>query len=231
MRILAIGAHPDDIEIGIFGTLAKHSRMGDEIILCDLTRGEMGSNGSIEERAEEANAAAKLIEAKRYCLNLPDRGLRLEKDQLYAIVELIRKTKPDYLLYPYHTDYHPDHETAALLVKEAIHTSGLRHYVTPGYEPHRPAKSAQYFINDIAAFNLLVDISDTMATKIEALKCHESQFVLKSGMTATYLNNGFIEKVSIRNAYLGSVLSHCAYAEALYLKEVPLVDALTGKIT
>lgn len=230
MKILAIGAHPDDIEIGIFGTLAKQSQLGDEVYLCDLTRGEMGSNGSVEERQQEGQKAASLIKAKRYCLNLPDRGLRLEKEQLYAIVEHIRKIRPDYILYPYHTDYHPDHEATALLVKEAIHSSGLKHYITPGLEPHRPARSAQYFINDIGAFNMLVDISDTMETKLEALKCHESQFVMKSGMTATYLNNGFIEKVSIRNAYLGSVLSHCKFAEALYLKEVPLVDSLQGKI-
>lgn len=230
MKILAIGAHPDDIEIGIFGTLARHHELGDEILLCDLTQGEMGSNGTIKERQEEAQAAAQLINAKRVCLQLPDRGISVNREQIEKVVRLIREEKPDYILYPYHIDYHPDHEATAQLVREAIHSSGLKQFYTGGQQPHRPSRSAQYFINDIGTYNLLIDISEVMDLKIEALMCHKSQFLRSEGSTATYLNNGFIEKVKTRNAYLGSVLSHCNFAEALYLKEIPLVDSLLGNL-
>lgn len=230
MKILAIGAHPDDLEIGIFGTLAKHSALGDEIVLCDLTQGEMGSNGTVYERYLEAEAAAKLIDARRVCLKLPDRGIRVEQEQILKVVSLIRKERPDYILYPYYEDYHPDHEATSHLVKEAIHSSGLKHYNTDGLQSHRPSKSAQYFINDIKAYNLLIDISDYMDLKVQALRCHKSQFLRTEDATATYLNNGFIEKVQTRNAYLGSVMSHCNFAEALFLKETPLLDSLVGRL-
>lgn len=230
MKILVIGAHPDDLEIGIFGTLAKHSALGDEIVLCDLTQGEMGSNGTVHERFLEAKVAAELIKAKRVCLKLPDRGIRVEEGQIFKLVQLIREEKPDYILYPFYEDYHPDHEATSHLVKEAIHSSGLKHYITDGLESHRPSKSAQYFINDIGPYNLLIDISEYMDLKIQALKCHKSQFLRTEGTTATYLNNGFIEKVRTRNAYLGSVMSHCNFAEALLLKETPLLDSLVGRL-
>lgn len=230
MKILTFGAHPDDIEIGIFGTLAKHYLNGDEIILCDLTQGEMGSNGSVEERNAEAQKAAKLINANRINLKLPDRGLRLIDEHIYKIVETIRREKPDYILYPYHTDYHPDHEMASRLIKEAIHSSGLKHYHTDNLEKHRPLQSAQYFINDLGDFNLLVDISEVMPIKIEALQAHQSQFVQDANSVVTYLNSGFIEKVKIRNAYLGSVEANCSYAEALKLDKKPVVDLLMGSL-
>lgn len=222
--IMAFGAHPDDVEIGIFGTLAKHVLMGDKVIIVDLTRGEMGSNGTVEIRKDEAQKAAHLIGATRVNLELPDRGLNLSHEQVSKIVETIRFYKADAMLYPYFKDYHPDHEMASRLIKEAWHFSGLPKYMTQS-APHRPKKMAMYYINDIENPNYYIDISAVHETKYKALEQHESQFMNQKGSRQTYLNDGFIEKIRIRDRYHGN-LTGCDYAECIHLLRPPLGDNL-----
>lgn len=228
-EIMAIGIHPDDVEIGIFGTLAKSSSLGKKIIIVDLTAGEMGSNGTVEIRKKESQNAAKLIQVERICLGLPDRNINGNQDQMSLMVDCIRQYKPEWILYPYHKDYHPDHENGSRLVKEAIHSAGLINYKTSISEVHRPKKTAMYYINDVESPNLFVDISEVIGLKKQALEAHASQFTKSDDSKDTYLNNGFIDKVINRDAYFGMV-SKVGYAEPLFLIVPPVVDYLGGSL-
>lgn len=227
--MVAFGVHPDDLEIGIFGTLAKEIRLGKKVLLVDLTAGEMGSNGTKEIREKEASEAAKLIGADRTCLNLPDRGIRCTDFQISKVVEVIRQSQPKWILYPYYSDYHPDHERGSQLIRESILSSGLIHFKTGVLEPHRPGKTAMYYINDVKEYNMLVDISDFIALKKEALLKHSSQFERNIDSRETYLNNNFVEKVINRDAYFGT-LCHRPYVEPLKLITPPVVDSLDGAL-
>jgi bacillithiol biosynthesis deacetylase BshB1 len=229
--VLAFGVHPDDLEIGIFGTLVKSIREGKRVLLIDLTQGEMGSNGNSEIREREAQEAAKLIGADRICLKIPDRGIRVEKDQLDLVVGCLRKFQPNWVLYPYYKDYHPDHENGSRLIREAILSSGLNNYQIIGQseEAYRPKQQALYYINEVENQNLYVDISDVIELKRQALEKHESQFMKKEGSHDTYLNNGFVDQLIARDAYMG-MRCKVHYAEAIHLITPPVVTSLGGQL-
>ena len=227
--ILAFGVHPDDLEIGIFGTLAKSIQKNMRVLLVDLTQGEMGSNGDPKVRHEEANRAAEIIGADRICLKLPDRGVRLCPEQMELIIRCIREYRPQWVLYPYYKDYHPDHEHGSRLIREAIHSSGLIKYVTDHQKPHRPVNQAMYYINDVIAPNLYIDISDVIELKQRALSMHASQFKKELTSNATYLNNGFTDQLLSRDAYMGMICKQ-KYAEALQLITPPVADSLGGNL-
>src|SRR5687767_15440811 len=111
--LLAFGPHPDDLEIGLGGTLAKHAALGQSVGLCDLTRGEMASNGSPEERVKEAEDARKVLGAAwRENLAIPDRAIGKDVDHVRRAVELIRQSRPRAVALPYWHDRHPDHLAA-----------------------------------------------------------------------------------------------------------------------
>src|SRR6476619_6395714 len=123
--LLVFGPHPDDIEIGIGGTVAKHTAGGVRVGLCDLTAGEMGSNGTVEGRLAEADAAAKLLGVSwRVNLGLPDRGLHSTADHVKLIASLVRRTRPRTVALPYWSDRHPDHVAASALANEAVFSAG-----------------------------------------------------------------------------------------------------------
>src|SRR5215218_1124056 len=112
--LLAIGPHPDDIEIGIGGIVAKHAALGLRVGLCDLTAGEMGSNGTVEERLAEAEAARAVLGAHwRINLRLPDRAIGSQAAHGVAIASLVRRAKPKVVALPYWSDRHPDHVTSS----------------------------------------------------------------------------------------------------------------------
>ena len=99
--ILAFGAHADDVEIGMGGTIAKYAQMGKKIVICDLTKAEMSSNGTVERRKEEANKAADIIGAEANSLDLPDRGLYMKDEYINQIITIIRTYKPTLVFAPY----------------------------------------------------------------------------------------------------------------------------------
>src|SRR5688572_4491810 len=158
--LLAIGPHPDDIEIGIGGIVAKHAALGHRIGLCDLTAGEMGSNGTIEERMAEADAAAGVLGALwRVNLRLPDRAIGSAPDHLARVASLVRRARPRAVAVPYWSDRHPDHVAASQLLTEAIFSAGLRRFAAEG-EAWRPESVAYYFINDHVPPSYAVDVSE-----------------------------------------------------------------------
>lgn len=187
--LLAIGPHPDDVELGMGGTLALHAAAGHRTAIIDLTRGEMGSNGTPEGRVAEGEAAARILGCQwRQNLALPDRGLdHRDPDQLRRVVEAIRAHRPRVLAINWGVDRHPDHRAGCQLVEEAVFTAGLRRYET-GHLPFRPVRVLYYFINDEAEPSFYVDITKVRAKKIESLFAHTSQFAREVGEVETRLN-------------------------------------------
>lgn len=174
--LLAFGPHPDDIEIGIGGTVAKHAALGHAVGLCDLTAGEMGSNGTPEERLAEAEGARRALGAAwRTNLRLPDRGIGSDRSHIRLAAELVRQARPRVVALPYWSDRHPDHVAASNLLTEAVFSAALRRFPIAG-EAWRPESVCYYFINDSAPPSFVVDVSEHYETKRRALACHASQF-------------------------------------------------------
>src|SRR5262245_42053713 len=174
--LLAFGPHPDDIEIGIGGIVAKHAALGFRVGLCDLTAGEMGSNGTVEERLAEAEAARAVLGAAwRMNLRPPDRAIGSDAGHTQAVASFIRRAKPKVIAIPYWTDRHPDHVASSHLLTEGVFNAGLRRYPAEG-DAWRPESVCYYFINDAATPSFIVDVSDQYDTKRRALACHVSQF-------------------------------------------------------
>lgn len=216
LDILAFGAHPDDVEIGIGGTIAVHTAKGYRCGIVDLSKGERASHGTPEERALEGKEAARVLGAEvRECANLPDAFIKNDGDSREKVIRLIRKYRPKIVLCPYFDDSHPDHINASLLVKEACHLSGLGNYPTGG-TAYRPTQLFYYFLGKTAEPTLLVDISSQVDIKWNAISCHQSQFSLPSDIRAETLVNSplFIQYLKSRDQFFGSLI-RVPYAEGL----------------
>jgi N-acetylglucosamine malate deacetylase 1 len=205
LDILVFGAHADDAEIGMAGTIAKHTAAGLKVGLCDLTAAEMSSNGTVERRKQEAQQAAEVLGASvRTNLGLPDRGLYMSEEHLAVVTAEIRKFAPAIVFAPYWEDRHPDHIACSKLVEEAVFNSKLRKYM-----PDKPAIPAPllyfYFINDLGRTDLIVDVTQQYGLKEQALSCYRSQFEKTPGedVVSTPLNEGYIERVRSRDMLLG----------------------------
>ena len=220
--LLAFGPHPDDIEIGMGGTLARHVSEGFRVGLCDLTAGEMGSNGTVEERLAEGTAACRVLGADwRVNLRLPDRALG-QPDHVRAIARLIRQARPVAVAIPYGVDRHPDHVAAHRLLTEAVFNAGLRRYDADG-EAWRPEWVCWYFINDGAPASFVVDVSAHYEVKRQALACYVSQFTpAGSSAAATRLTAPtFRQLIESRDAQFGAVAG-VAFAEGFVVRDPPL---------
>ena len=179
LDILAFGAHPDDIEISCAGTLISEARKGKKIGLVDLTRGEMGTRGTVEIRDQEAIDAAKIIGAVvRENLGLPDTRFVNDDETKAKVIGLIRKYQPEIVITNAPHDRHPDHGRAATLVVESCFLAGLQKWQMPGIpaNPWRPKCVYQYMQFYQNPFDFVYDISDTMEEKLESIRAHRSQF-------------------------------------------------------
>jgi bacillithiol biosynthesis deacetylase BshB1 len=224
LDLLAFGPHPDDLEIGLGGTIAKHASLGHVVGLCDLTRGEMSSNGTPEERVKEAdNARTVLGAAWRENLALPDRAIGSSPDHLRKVVELIRRARPRAIAVPYWRDRHPDHESSAALLRDAIFNAKLKRYNAAG-DPFQPEWVCHYFINDAGPASFVVDVSAHYDTKREALACYASQFSRATESAETRLNSpSFSQLIESRDAQFGALVG-VRFAEGIVVNE-PIVRA------
>ncbi|KQX68726.1 MULTISPECIES: bacillithiol biosynthesis deacetylase BshB1 [unclassified Paenibacillus] len=221
LDILIFGAHADDAEIGMGATIAKHTKSGLKVGLCDLTYAEMSSNGTVETRIEEAEQAASILGVKvRTNLGLPDRGLFATQANIERITQEIRKFKPRIVFAPYWQDRHPDHVACSGLVQEAVFNAKLRKYL-PDSEPVNVEQMYFYFINDVYEADLMVDVTDCYDEKIAALSAYRSQFISGQGSVATPLNQGYIERVEARDRLFGQKRL-LTYAEG-FVSKLPLV--------
>jgi len=218
--LVVFGPHPDDIEIGAGGTIARHAANGFRVGLCDLTAGELGTNGTVEQRLAEAEAArVELGAVWRENLRWPDRQIGKHAAQMDDAVAFIRRTQPRAIAIPYWSDRHPDHGAASALLTEAAFNSGLRRYRAAG-EAWKPEWICYYFINDAAAPSFVVDVSQFYDRKRRALDCHATQFRRSGDAQAeTRLNAPtFRQLIESRDAQFGA-LAGVAWAEGFVVRE------------
>jgi N-acetylglucosamine malate deacetylase 1 len=228
--LLVFGPHPDDLEIGLGGTIARHVAIGLTVGLCDLTAGEMGSNGTVDDRLAEAEAARVALGAAwRENLRWPDRRIGKDPVHLEQAVAFIRRHRPRTVAVPYWSDRHPDHVAASEVLTEAVFNSGLRRYAAEG-AAWKPNWICYYFINDSAPPSFVIDVSDCYQRKREALDCHTSQFQSATpGATATRLNTPlFRQLIESRDAQFGA-LAGVRWAEGIVVRE-PILRASLVKV-
>jgi N-acetylglucosamine malate deacetylase 1 len=223
--LLVFGPHPDDIEIGLGGTVARHAATGLTVGLCDLTAGELGSNGTPEERRREADQAARVLGAIwRENLGWPDGGIENTPTLVRSAVEFIRRHQPRTIAVPYWRDRHPDHVAASRVLTGAVFKSGLRRYET-GTAAWRPEWICYYFINDGAPPSFVIDVSEYYERKREALACFRSQFAPTGGSAVdTRLTaSTFRQLIESRDAQFGAQAG-VAFAEGIVVRD-PIVRA------
>lgn len=224
--LLVFGPHPDDIEIGLGGTVVRHVALGLRVGLCDLTAGEMGSNGTVEERLAEAEAACAVLGAAwRINLRWPDRDIGGDA-QIRSAVTLIRRARPRTIVIPYWSDRHPDHVAASRVLAEAVFNSGLRRY-EPSTAPWKPERVCYYFINDSAPPSFVIDVSGVYERKRRALACYTSQFrPAKGDAVETRLTSPrFTQLIESRDAQFGA-LTGVDFAEGFVLRDPLLLPTL-----
>lgn len=220
LDLLVFGPHPDDIEIGIGGTVAQHAARGLRVGLCDLTAGEMGSNGTPEERLVEAEAGRVVLGAAwRLNLGWRDRSIGKDPAHLEEAIAFIRRHRPRTVAMPHWADRHPDHVAAGDVLTEAVFSAGLRRYPAEG-EAWRPDWICYYFINDAVPPSFVVDVSEHYDRKRAALDCHASQFGRNQpAATDTRLNTPiFRQLIESRDAQFGA-LAGVEWAEGFVVRE------------
>jgi N-acetylglucosamine malate deacetylase 1 len=227
MDLLVFGPHPDDIEIGLGGTVARHVAEGHQVALCDLTRGELSSNGTVEEREAEAGRAARALGVEcRENLGWPDGGIAATPELVRSAVDAIRRHRPRTVAIPYWEDRHPDHAAASQVLRVAAFRSGLRRFATE-IDPWRPDWVCYYFINDGAPPSFVVDVSAHYQRKRDALACYASQFTptgdaaVQTRLTAAT----FRQLIESRDAQFGA-LAGVAFAEGLVVREPVVREGL-----
>jgi bacillithiol biosynthesis deacetylase BshB1 len=218
--LLVFGPHPDDIEIGVGGTVARHAAAGHRVGLCDLTEGELSSNGTVEERRLEAAEATRVLGAAwRENLAWPDGEIAPTPTLVRSAVDFIRRHRPRTIAIPYWDDRHPDHAAASHVLRLAAFKSGLRRYATDA-DPWRPDWVCYYFINDSTAASFVVDVSEHYQRKRDALDCYRSQFApARADAVPTRLTAAtFRQLIESRDAQFGA-LAGVAFAEGIVVRE------------
>ena len=207
VELLVFGPHPDDLEIGLGGSIAKHMARGHRVGLCDLTRGELGTNGTPEQRLEESEAARAVLGATwRENLRLPDGDIGGDPSHMRAIVDLIRRARPRTIAVPYGRDRHPDHVAASRLLTRAAFLSGLTRYAATG-ENGAPT-GCSITSSALGAAVVCRRRVGAVETKRAALACHRSQFAPSSiGATATRINTANFQRlIESRDAQFGALI-------------------------
>ena len=214
LDVLAIAAHPDDVELSCSATVAKLVAQGKKVGILDLTQGELGTRGSKEIRAKEAEASAKILGiSMRTNLKIPDGGIEVNQKNIQKIIQIIRHYTPAVLLFPHWLERHPDHEHAHHLCRDAWFYSGLEKIPTRwlgiSQKPYRPAKYFHYMQKYEFEPSFIVDVSDAYQKKKASLITFESQFYNpKSKERETLLSSKlFLESIYARDRHYGSLIN------------------------
>lgn len=236
LDILAIGVHPDDIELSCSGTLVKHIAMGKTVGLLDLTQGELGTRGNAEIRKQEADAAFKLMQAAcRDNLNLKDGAIENNYEHQQVLIAHLRHYRPDIVLCNAPEDRHPDHGRAAALVADACFYSGLpkRTSQRQGFAQTawRP-KAVYHYVQDIFLKpDFVIDVTDFIEQKRALIQCYKSQFYNpNSTEPETPISSPFfLQSIESKMALYGRAIG-VAYAEGFITRRYPGVNTLSDLI-
>jgi len=224
LDILAIAAHPDDIEITCGGFMIKMAKLGRITGALDLAAGEMGTFGDHNDRAAEAAAAGEIMGlAYRHNLGLPDSAVEVTQANKLKIAGVIRRTQPELVVIPHWEQRHPDHAACSRLAFDACFLAGLKKLEVDG-EPFRPRKIiyASYFRNKDHSF--LVDISEWFEAKCRAVAAYQSQFAEEVATKRIFMPGVDVyDMMRVRAAALGQQVG-VQFAEAFTLKEPILYD-------
>ena len=227
LDVLAIAAHPDDVELSVGGALIKLARRGYKTGALDLTRGESGTRGTPEIRAAEAERAAQLLGLSvRENLDLGDARLWANEETRVKLVWALRRLRPRVVFTQFWEDPHPDHAHASQLVREACHVSGLAKYdLESGQERWRPSRVAYFLFPRTVAPSFIVDISETSDRKWEAILAHASQFFNPQATEpeSRVSARAFLSEIEARDRYFGALIG-VERGEAFFVREALNVD-------
>jgi bacillithiol biosynthesis deacetylase BshB1 len=228
LDLLAIAAHPDDAELTCGGTLIKAARQGYRVGVLDVTAGEMGTRGSVETRRGEAERAASVMGlALRENLGLPDAGVVNTPETRLVLGRALRRLTPAIVIAPAPPPYgrHPDHRATSELIRDACFVAGLRN-ADLSLPPHRPRKVIHCltYREDYVKPTFVVDVSDELETKLQAIACYESQFqgVTQSGEVYP-TGEPLADVVRHQAAHYGSLI-RTRYGEPFLTTETMRVD-------
>jgi|SRR6185312_5883551 len=242
LDLLAIAAHRDDVEQTCGGTLLKAAQKGQSTGILDLTRGEMGTRGTADDRQREATEAARLLCVRwREALDIPDGRVENTWINRLKIGQVIRRTKPRVVILPYWEGRHPDHYTCATLGYEACFLAGLKKLDIPrklreddvttvenleNLAPHRPFKIVYATLYHHVRPTFVVDISDQFETRLAALMAYKSQFSDQEEGSGIFPMQAEIRDRIHSMARFYGMLAGVKYAEPFLQKEVGLIDDL-----
>jgi len=232
LDILAIGAHPDDIELSCAGTIAKEVAKGRKVGVVDLTRGELGTRGTAETRDQEAADASKILGLEvRENLKFKDGFFINNEEHQLEIIRIIRKYRPEIVLCNAIDDRHIDHGKGSSLVSDACFLSGLLKIETMDngveQEPWRPKHVYHYIQWKNIAPDIVVDITGYMDIKMNSVKAYKTQFFDKdSSEPATPISSdNFFDSITYRARDLGRLIG-TEHAEGFTVERYPAVDSI-----
>ena len=232
--ILAIGAHPDDIELGCGGTLMKEIEMGKKVGLMDLTQGELGTRGSKEIRKQESELARDFMGAKfRDNLLLDDCFFENNRDNQIKLISKIRRYQPDIIICNATDDRHIDHQKAAKLVVDSCFLSGLKKIETTFdgnlQDVWRPVNVYHYIQWKNLEPDFVIDISKYMKQKFDLINCYKSQFYNdeKFDDNTPISTKNFLDSITYRARDLGRLVGVEA-AEGFLSSRFPIVDRISS---
>lgn len=237
LQLLALSPHPDDAELCCGGLIAKLAQAGYRTGIVDFTRGEMGTTGTIEERAAEAHAAGKALGVSvRENLGLPECAVGFEtpaltepNSQSMKVIECIRKHRPELILCPLGDGRHPDHDFSELLLRRSIFLAGLRKLSVPsGAGRHTPRQILWYSTRRSFTPTFIVDVTQCYPQKLASARCHETQLALQKkdpSAPKTLVSSPLtLPSLEARDRYFGSMIG-VEYGEGYILKNaLPMSD-------
>ncbi len=225
--VAVFGAHPDDAEMGMGGTIAQLAQAGRRVILISMTQGESGTYGTPEERHVEAGRAAEVLGCDHRVLDFPDSRLVADVPSRERIMQLLRELQPRLVFAPYHHNTlghrdgaaHIDHQATGAIVRDAVRLARLR-----GVERDVPAHDVQRLLYYMVPRNryptLLVDVSEQFDRLVEAIRAHTSQMAIERQ------GNAILDILESYRRWYG-VAAGCRYAEAFLCEDALSVDADT----
>lgn len=242
--ILAIGAHPDDVELGCAGTMLVAKKSGKRTAIVDLTRGELSTRGNLETRERETRAATAILQLDaRYNLDFADGNIEVTHEHVLALIRYIRLLKPTVMLIPSSTERHPDHEDGSRLARRAAYYAGLAKIMTKDDEGkeqqrHRPLMVLEYMQTHVFEPRLVVDVSSVFEDRMRAVGAYATQFgrsqtgeEIPSKEPQTFLTQaGYFEWIEARARTYGMMIG-VQYGEPFWSKEPVGVRDLFSLVT